>query len=492
MAELTLDEAVLLGAKDTIFFGHYFFPKTMRQESPQFHYDICHLVEDPATRQGAVKVFRGGAKTSLLRIIIAKRIAYALSRTMLISSETSGHSVKTIRWIKRAVETNPLFRDTFGLRQGAKWSEDEIEIINTVLEVRINIIGTGIFGQNRGLNIDDYRPDFILLDDIHDEENSATPEMRRKVKDTVYGAILQSLAPASECPTAKIIMLQTPLHRDDAIEAAMHDPTWNSLAVSILTPEGESAWPQRWSTAEVLREKEGYRARNQLSVWYREKEVTVTADELSAFLPTWLKYYEIPPEKPVCIMAIDPTPPPKDSQQLGASRDLDDAVIAILGLSNNGVYLLDYYVCKSPDPREFIEKIFELHMKYRPIKTGLETTMFQRVLKTFIEENMQRKRYYFAVTPVEEKRKKRLRITQGITDYASQGQLYVRKDQHEFIDQYCAYPDVNHDDILDAVTIGLDLITPTILAELGSGLIIDGEFEDVTDQQYLEYYQHSP
>jgi predicted phage terminase large subunit-like protein len=488
---LTVEEAVLLGAKDTIFFGHYFFPRTMRQKSPQFHYTICEKIEEPANRQIAVKVLRGGAKTSLTRIIMAKRIAYALSNTMLILSETSGHSVKTVRWLKRAVESNELFRNTFGLKQGAKWTEDEIEIENTVLGIKINIVGSGIFGQTRGLNIDDYRPDFILLDDPHDEENSATPEMRKKVKDIIYGAILQSLAPRSECPTAKIVMLQTPLHREDAIECAMNDPTWCSIAVSVFNEDGQSVWPERWSTEELLAEKEGYRARNQLSVWYREKEVTVTSDELSYFLPGWLKYYEIPPEKPVCLIGIDPTPPPKDSQQLGNTAKLDDAVIFVIGISQKKVYLLEYYECKSPDPREFIEKIFELHMRWRPINTGIETFLFQRVMKTYVEENMQRKRYYFAITAIEDARKKSIRIRQAITDYASQGQLYVHKSMTKFLDQYHGYPNVNHDDVLDALSIALGLLTPAVLESIES-TIIEGEYSVVEDEKLLEAFRQCP
>lgn len=489
--DLTLEEAVLLGATDTIFFGHYFFPKTMRQKSPQFHYDVCNLVEDNDKRQVGVKIFRGGAKTSLLRIILAKRVAYGISRTILIVSETAGHSIKTLRWLKRAVESNTLYRDTFGLRQGAKWSEDDIEIILTPLNIKINIIATGIFGQNRGLNIDDYRPDFILLDDIHDEENANTPEMRKKVSDTVYGAILQSLAPRSESPSATICMLQTPLHRDDAIEMAMRDSTWHTMAVSILTPEGESSWPDRWTTAEVLAEKDGYRQRNQLSVWYREKEVKVLSDELARFIPTWLKEFTINPEKSVTIMGIDPTPPPKDSQEKGTSAKLDDAVIFIIGLSGGNIYCLDYYQTKSPDTNEFVSKVFEFHQRYRPIKTCLETILFQRVVKTMLENEMQSRRYFFAVTPIEDKRKKSVRITQAITGYASQGKLYVKPSQVELIDQYRDYPDVSHDDILDALSIALDAVTPTFLS-MSDGLIIEGEFEDVTDRKMVEWVQQCP
>ncbi len=483
-AEVGIQEAVELGSLDTVFFGQYFFPNACTQASPPFHYDVCSLVEDNSNRLVAIKIFRGGAKTTLLRIILGKRVAYGLSSTIMIVSETASHSEKTLRWLKKNVEHNRTFRETFGLRKGSKWTDDEIEIRNEVLGISIYIVATGIFGQTRGLHIDDRRPDFILLDDIHDDDNARTPEMRKKVKTTLYGAILKSLAPASESPTATAVMCQTPINRADACEEAMKDPAWASLAVSILNHDNESAWPARWTTKELLLEKDSYRQRNQLSVWFREQEVTVTDDELSYFSMGWLNYYEYQPEGGTVYLGIDPTPPPKESQELGSGHDLDDAVICAVLVCQKKIYLLDYYVCKSPNPNEFVEKIFEFHQRYKPVRTGLETHLFQRVLKSNIETAQQRKRYYFAVTPVEDKRKKSIRIRQAITDWCSQGQFYILNRHTEFVDQYHQYPDVNHDDILDAVSIALSMIQPVELEDY-----IEGEFEDMAsiNEGYIEH-----
>ena len=52
-------------------------------------------------------------------------------------------------------------------------------------------------------------------DDVIDEENSATPEGRAKLEDLLYGAVKGSLAPATEFPDAKLVMLQTPLNKEE-------------------------------------------------------------------------------------------------------------------------------------------------------------------------------------------------------------------------------------------------------------------------------------
>ena len=185
-------------------------------------------------------MFRGGAKTSLARVILAKRISYAITRTGLVISETAEHSYETVKWIKHAVERQDLWATTFGLQRGDKhvnketgerytWRDDKIQIVHTGFQdetgrpLVITIVGTGIFGQSRGLNIEDFRPDFILLDDVQDEDNAATAEQRRKVNERIYGAIANTLAPRSEAPYATMLFIQTPLHKEDAIELARNE-----------------------------------------------------------------------------------------------------------------------------------------------------------------------------------------------------------------------------------------------------------------------------
>jgi hypothetical protein len=466
-----VEEIVKLAAIDTLFFGRVFFPKTFRQPSPEFHRGIITTVEAAANRYIAIKVFRDGAKTTLLRVFCAKRIAYGLSRTIMIVSASQSHAIRSVRWIKKQIEFNTNFAQTYGLVKGSKWTDEELEIKNTVLDITISVVAAGITGQTRGVNIDDYRPDLILVDDPCDEENTKTPEQRQKTED-LLGSLQKGLAPVSENPDAKMVILQTPLNREDAIELRMKDTQWASLACSCFDAEGRSTWEARRSTAWLQAEKEAHIARNQLSLWLREMEVTVVSRELATFLVEWLQYWDVLPEGMMVYIGVDPTPPPRAGQENTSNAHLDDACISAIGLWRGRVYLIEYYVCKSPNPMEFIVKLFEMVRRLRPISVGVETILFARTLSTLINDEMQRLQFFFLVIPVEDKRNKMVRITQALTGRASQHMLYVSPKHTEFIDQFATYPDVAHDDILDAVSIALGLINP--YAE--SGNTYDGEF----------------
>lgn len=201
--QMSVNEIVELAAIDSRFYRHHFFPKAFRQDSPEFHDEIWELMETPEARYVAAKVFRDGAKTTNLRGYLSKRIAFAVSRTILVIGKSEKAAMKTIDWIRRNVEYNTVWAQTFGLSKGKQWSESEIDIHHAVMDCNIRCIAMGITGSTRGINVDDYRPDLILVDDPCDEENTGTPEQRMKIENLFFGALKNCLAPRTDMPEAK-------------------------------------------------------------------------------------------------------------------------------------------------------------------------------------------------------------------------------------------------------------------------------------------------
>src|SRR5262245_22185504 len=125
-------ELIKLCAADSDFFAHTFFPKATRAISPPFSKQIWSALENPKHRLLNIEVFRGGAKTTRLRIFTAKRIAYGISRTILYVGASESHAVRSVQWLRSQIE--PLigadgtaqpsaFAATFGLRPGKTWPE---------------------------------------------------------------------------------------------------------------------------------------------------------------------------------------------------------------------------------------------------------------------------------------------------------------------------------------------------------------------------------
>lgn len=457
---LSTQELIELGAVDSDFYCRTFFSRTVRTKSPQFHSEIWKILES-SSRLCNIQVFRDGAKTSLLRLYTSKRIAYSLSRTVLYVSKSEGHAARSVKWIRRQVETNRLWTETFHLRPGAKWQDVECEIIHGLDEVPITIMALGIGGSVRGVNVEDYRPDLIVLDDPLDEENTATVEQREKTNGLIYGALVNSLAPAAESPDAKLCMLQTPLNREDASVLALKDSAWTSARFGVWTPDTEnrpleqqeSAWPERYPSETLRKEKTQFIARNQLSIWLREKECKIISPETSAFMPSWLRYYDLVPEDVYTIMAIDPVPPPSDKQIAQGLRKKDFEAITVAGRKGKDFYTLDYSLQRGHEPDWTITEFFRLALKWRPKLVLVESVAYQRTLAWLLKKAMDAQRQYFVIEEFVDQRKKFDRIIDSLSGIASNGHLYVHPSHVDFVSMFTDYPDVAHDDLLDAFSI---------------------------------------
>lgn len=474
--DFKLEDAISQGATSLILFGHLFLPNTFRQESPEFHYDIAELLSG-VDRYVALKVFRDAAKTTLLRAYALQRIAYGLSRTIFFTSATQAHSVISLRWLKKQVESNKRVGAAFGLRKGAKWTDEWIEILLPD-GTSVNVLAAGLTGQIRGFNLDDFRPDLILLDDGQTEESVGTPEQRKKTNDLVFGALANSLAPASENPLAKLVMLQTPMEAGDAIDLACKSPEWAHRTYSILR-DGESTWPARYPTKVVLAKKAGFIQRGQYALWMREYEVAIAKSEHKVFDVARLRVWEqLPTTRNDCICAIDPAS--------SDGRKADDNVVLTAVRSGPDIYVAAYVAERGQMPDAVARDFFEQYLAYRPTKLRIETVGYQRILKWYLENEMKQRRLFVPVDAVQDKRAKSDRIVQALAGLVAHGYLHIHSTMTSLIDQMRDYEPTDreqHDDILDALAMAVDGLNNPFM----TGSIVEGTLSDVVAEEERMY-----
>lgn len=495
--QVELRELVQLCAVDSILFERTFFQRTFRQGSPPFSREISEMLDGPS-RYDNIIVFRGGAKTTKLRAFAAKRMAYGISRTIVYIGKSEGHALRSARWLRMQIERNAFFAQTFGLRKGGKWQDHEFEVLHGVEEHPINVVALGITGSTRGINIDDYRPDLIILDDVMSDENAATPEQRQKIDRLIYGALWESLAPASENPRAKLASLATPQNQEDYTTKARNDPQWKTVIVPCWTNETkdlpleyqESAWPERW-TSEVLREeKRAAMRRNQLSIFSREKECKLTTPESATFLPTWIQRFDILPKSMIHIICVDPVPPPSPTQVAKGLHGKDNEAMAVVGFAGGNYYLREIMSNKGHDPSWSQYAFMYLARKYRVRKAPVEMVAYQRTLKWILEQAMREARYWVAIEDIPGVSTSKFnKIVQGLTDPCALGAFFIPPDHApeglnnspgmaNFIEQFISYPNVVHDDELEVVANALSFFQKKF-----NGVGADDDLDDLDDEE---------
>lgn len=499
-------ELIKLCAVDSDLFAHTFFPKATRMVSPPFSKKIWAALENPKYRLLNIEVFRGGAKTTRLRIFTAKRIAYGISRTILYVGASESHAVRSVQWLRSQIEPRlgadgqrrpTPFASTFGLRPGSKWQEHEIEVFHGVDEHPIWILGVGITGNIRGINFDDYRPDLIIVDDALTDENAQTKEQCEKINDLVMGALVNSLS--QEEPNAKLAMLNTPLNPFDVCAKAKESVEWHTETFGCWTEETKnepvekqiSAWPELFPTDVLRQRKLNAVLDNRYSVFAREMECQLVAAESLSFRPNWLRYYEADqlPRGMQCVLAIDPVPPPSETATAKSLAKKDFEAIAVVGRAQGEYYLLDYRLNKGHDPNWTAAMMFELGLQYRIMRVVVETVAYQRVLKWILEKEMARKGIYFATKDTKgDRRPKFVRIVTSLSGIAAQGHLWCRKEHTDFILQFQSYGPgfKGHDDLLEAVSIGVSELTNPYL-ELGAT-----DYEEVYPVEQIPFRRACP
>ena len=480
-----IGEVVAHAAIDSIFFCQKFFPKTFRQPSAPFHKDLWHLLDNPEYRYVNVIVGRDGAKTTTLRAFAAKRIGYGISRTILYIGASQDKAKQSVGWLKTQVLANRGWSETFGLKRGKPFSDEHVVILHGPDGHVVHVLAYGITGSTRGVNLDDWRPDLIIVDDCMNDENSATPEQRHKIINLVLGAIKESLSPASESPDAKMVLLNTPQDFEDLSQEALKDSQFQSASFGCWTretedlpiEEQESSWPQRYPSEVLRKEKLAAIQRNRYSIFAREKECRLVTSETSAFRQEWLNYFgseeeeKEPPRHEMWVeLIIDPVPPPSDVQIAKGLVGKDYEALTVVGRWHNKYYVLETIYNRGHQPNWTVATFFELCNRWQPRKVIVEAVAYQATLAWLLREGMRRTGRFYPVEEFKDRRKKIDRIKDSISGPASNGALFVRRTQTTLISQLIHFPGKNpggtHDDVLETVAIGLASLSKGFVGDI--------------------------
>lgn len=490
-------EFALQAANDSLLYSHEFFPKTVRQPSTALHRKVWNVLEGP-DRYVNIQLFRGAAKTTLLRLFASKRVAYAVSRTILYIGKSEGHGTRSADWLRRQVLFNQKWATFYGLSKGSKFQGVEAEIRHSLLDASVWLVALGIEGSVRGVNLDDYRPDLIILDDVITEDNTATPESRQALRELILGSVKESLAAPGEAPHAKLVMLSTPQHKEDPAMEASRDAEWKTIRVGCWTPETEelplqdrkSIWPEMFPSEILQKEKRHAIARNQGHIFSREKEVRLVDKSATALRSNWLKKIPQVPARAdfhEIVMSVDPVPKPTERQIAKNLHNKDFEVLQIWGRIGGDFYLLDYRRDRGHDPSWTITNFFELLYKWNPRVVGIDATAYQSTLAWILRREMKERAKYAVIREVTDNRSKYAKIVDTFVPPASAGALYIVDWYAEFIEQWDDYPDVSHDDDLDAGQIAINLMADVVAAEKGAKAAHDDE-----NLKPLKYQRRAP
>lgn len=211
------------------YFPHYqkVPPSIMHQEL----YDMLQKVDEQASQRIAVAAPRGNAKSTLVSLFfILWIICTEREKYVLLLSDTKDKAAQFLANVREELQTNEKLRKDYphvcelpGRRPAPRrWRESRLETRNGCC-----ITAAGAGQSLRGSKFQTYRPGLIILDDIENEENTATPEAREKMETWFNRTVLKAGNPQTH-----IVMVGTIQHYD-------------SLLAKLTSTKMSSIWESR-------------------------------------------------------------------------------------------------------------------------------------------------------------------------------------------------------------------------------------------------------
>ena len=333
------------------------FPHRHNDQSPQFH---AEMIKAWYSKAAYVQfwAFRGAAKSTLGEEAIALTALFRECHNALIVGSSIARAVERLDSVKHEMETNDYLEELFGRIKGRIWADERIVLSNGVI---IQAMGRG--QKMRGTKFVNWRPDFVLLDDIDEDEESRDPEVQEKTANWLFSVLLPGCDPRH-----RIRFAATPRDPEGLPVRLKASPQWETMVYPIETVDwdGEriAQWPARFPLAWVDQKKAEYFRQGKVAAWKNEFLCEVDQRQDRSFLKTMMRVEPRVRAWEAVYCAFDParTVNKKGSAQTGSA--------AWSWIGNRLVIWEAEGGWLKPD--EIIARIFDYDERFQPIMIGVE------------------------------------------------------------------------------------------------------------------------
>lgn len=151
---------------------------------------------------------------------------------------TATKAVEVNRSIKLELESNELLLALYGDKIGERWTDQQFCLKDGPIYTAIGA------GQSvRGMNVRNKRPDYLIVDDLYDEEDIYNPESTEKKNRWFWGSLYPARAKSRRC---SIHVQGTAINPYDLLEQLKTRPGVKSASFRAIEDEAKGLvlWPE--------------------------------------------------------------------------------------------------------------------------------------------------------------------------------------------------------------------------------------------------------
>lgn len=391
-------------------------------ESPDFHLKIIDLLHSTVAK-GVIEGFRNSAKSTRAEEAVIIKAVLKRHRNILLVGASFPRAKERLGAIKNELVTNQMIEYLFGKQEGEAWMEGKIVLSNGVC---VQAVGSGM--SLRGTRHLNWRPDYVIIDDLEDEESVKDPEQRDKMMRWLYGTLLPALS--EDHPAALVRLLGNRLDDDAVIVRVAKDPAWQHIRVPIMEQHAEgderydlppgrwrATWPGMFPLEKIAEKRSEYERLGMLQTFNCEYMCEASDPEQQLFKASQERTHTGVRTWQGVFAAYDPARTVNST-----SASTGKAVFSWVG--NRLIVWKGDARLWLPD--EIVADIFQTDQEFRPVEIGVEATGLEEfILQPLRHRALDRKQ----LLPI-----RKLKPPRGKDSFIKSLQPFFKSGEIEFVD----------------------------------------------------------
>lgn len=338
--------------KDYAFFVSYYFPhyctdKTTGKviSSAKFHIDAACSIRANRDIRAVFQWARGHAKSTHMDVMIPMWLHCQKQReinVMVIVGKSEDSAITLLGDIQAELQYNKRYISDFGMQYNAgNWQTGQFV---TQDDTAFFALGRG--QSPRGLRYRENRPDYIVIDDLDDDELCQNDSRVRKMTDWVKEALFGTLGAQG----GRFIMVGNLISKCSVLAEISKSAGVQVSKVNVYDKDGQPSWPEFW-TRERIQAKadfQGYRA-------FQKEYMNNPITEGAVFRNDWIRWKKILPLRDYAelVLYVDPSFKPTTKNDYKAAK--------LWGKTKNGELHHIKAFCRQTTVVEMVRWLYDLY-----------------------------------------------------------------------------------------------------------------------------------
>lgn len=243
--------------KDYAFFVEYYFPHFAKCPSGKFQIRAANRILKIKNLKAVFKWARAHAKSTHMDVFIPLWLKCQVVRemnVMVIVGKSQDNANTLLADLQSELQFNQRYINDFGEQYNSgHWAEG-----NFVTRDGCAFFALGRGQSPRGLRYRDQRPDYIVIDDLDDDELTLNASRVSKLTDWVKEALFGTL----DGGRGRFIMVGNLIGKDSVLARISETEGVEVSQVNIYDKNGNITWKEKWTKDEVQEMEKfmGYRS----------------------------------------------------------------------------------------------------------------------------------------------------------------------------------------------------------------------------------------